>query len=194
MQLAVTARPTQGAIVAEAAQVFVELGYADARVEDILQRAGIARRTFYKYFRSKEDVLRTLYELGTSELVRAIGSAAAEASDPLDGIRFGLDVYLDAHVSSGPLMRVLIEQAMRMDSELAPLRRRFRDDLVHLMGDAVQHSTGQKHDPMLYLALISALESISLELCSTGAKKRDVARAKKVFHDLLSRVTGAKAP
>ncbi len=192
MKLATTTRPAQGAIVAAAVQVFVELGYADTRVEDILQRAGIARRTFYKYFRSKEAVLLAIYELGTGELLKAIRAAASAAGDPLEGVRFGLDVYLDAHVDSGPLMRILIEQAARPDSELATTRRRFREELVQLLDEAVRASTGQSRDPMLYAALVAALEGISLDLVTMGVKKSDVKRAKSVFHFLLSQVT-AKA-
>jgi AcrR family transcriptional regulator len=189
MKLAVTTRPAQGAIVAAAVQVFVERGYTDTRVEDILQRAGIARRTFYKYFRSKEAVLLAIYELGTSELLKAIRAAASAAGDPLEGVRFGLDVYLDAHVGSGPLMRILIEQAARPDSELAATRRRFREQLVQLLDDAVRAAAGESRDPMLYAALIAALEGISLDLVTAGVKKRDVKRAKAVFHFLLSQVT-----
>ena len=87
-----------------------------------------------------------------------------------------------------PLIRsvdALSEQAMRADSPLAPLRRRFRADLVRVLGDAVLAETGHRHDPFVYLGLVSALEGVSLELLESGAKAADVERARKVMHRLL---------
>jgi hypothetical protein len=46
----------------------------------------------------------------------------------------------------------------------------------------------EAHPPMLYLALISALEGTSLELLATEARPADVARAKKVMRLILDRV------
>ena len=40
--------------------LFVERGFAAARAEDIATRAGVSKATLYLYFRSKEDLLKTL--------------------------------------------------------------------------------------------------------------------------------------
>ncbi len=179
-------RLAQGGVLAAAAGVFTKLGFAKTRVEDILDAAGIARRTFYKHFQNKDEVLAAIYEIATAELLGAI-RAQAEGSPgkPLRAIRDALDAYLDYHVESGALVRVLSEQAMRADSPLAPLRRRFRADLVRVLGDAVFAETGHRHDPFVYLGLVSALEGVSLELLESGAKAADVERARKVMHRLL---------
>lgn len=44
-------------VVAAAFELFAADGYEATTVEDITQRAGVARRTFFRYFRSKEDVI-----------------------------------------------------------------------------------------------------------------------------------------
>jgi AcrR family transcriptional regulator len=181
-------------IVGAAATVFARLGFAAARVEDILAAAGIARRTFYKSFSSKEDVLAAVYQLAIQELLGAMTVAAGRGSDPFDIIREGLDVYLDYHVVNARLVRVLVEQAIRSDSPIFPARKRFRAELGRLLDDAVRAKTGKRHDPLLYAALLSALEGLSLELLSGGAAEIDekaVARAKKVMHLLVERVLGA---
>jgi len=198
--IALTTRLAQGGIVAAAVEVFARLGFAATRVEDILEAAHVARRTFYKYFGGKEDVLAAVYDLATSELIKAMRSAEGAnqrrdgrsgAAEALDAIRRGLDVYLDYHVVNAPLVRVLVEQAIRSDSPLAPARRRFRADLTRLLDDAVRASTGETHDPMLYAALISALEGLSLDLLASGADAKEVERAKRVMHLILGRVLAA---
>jgi TetR/AcrR family transcriptional regulator len=175
----------QGGVIAAAAKVFAQRGFTETRVEDILEEAGVARRTFYKYFSSKEDVLAAVYDLATGELMS--GMRDVRSADPMLAVRRGLDLYLDYHVENAPLLRVLVEQALLSGSPLAAARRRFRADLVLLITEAVRASGGETHDPMLYAALISALEGTSLDLFAKGPTPADVTRAKRVMHTLLSR-------
>lgn len=180
-------------IVGAAATVFARLGFAATRVEDILAAAGVARRTFYKSFSSKEDVLAAVYQLAITELLGAMTEAAGHGTEPFDVIRRGLDVYLDYHAVNARLVRVLVEQAMRSDSPVFPARRRFRTELVRLLDQAVRAKSGEKHDPLLYAALLSALEGLSLELLTDESATHEVdakmvARAKKVMRLLIERV------
>lgn len=55
-------------------------GYGDTTVEDIVRRAGIAKGTFYHYFRTKEDVLSGL----ATRLVEAIGARLREIADDVE--------------------------------------------------------------------------------------------------------------
>jgi AcrR family transcriptional regulator len=176
----------QAGVVAGAAKVFARLGFSKVRVEDILEEAQIARRTFYKYFTGKEDVLAAVYELATGELLRAMTDAASP--DPVVAVRRGLDLFLDYHVENAPLLRILVEQALLSDSPLAAPRRRFRAQLVGLLDAAVKQSTGKVHDPILYLALLSALEGTSMELFAKGSSPADVARAKAAMHLMLGHI------
>ncbi|MGE0383191.1 MAG: TetR/AcrR family transcriptional regulator [Gammaproteobacteria bacterium] len=48
------------AVIDAAREVFYETHYVLAKVEDILQRAGISRPTFYRYFPDKDAVLREI--------------------------------------------------------------------------------------------------------------------------------------
>jgi AcrR family transcriptional regulator len=50
-------RFTRQHILDAALDVFVDKGYIASTVEDIIERAGTSRRTFYAHFRSKTDVL-----------------------------------------------------------------------------------------------------------------------------------------
>lgn len=182
-----TGKLARSGVVAAAAEVFGRIGFAKARVEDILEAAGIARRTFYKHFGSKEDVLAAVYEFATSTLLEAVRAEARATDDPLAPIVRGLDTYLDFHVENGALLRVLVEQAIRSDSPLAPLRKRFRAELARAIDDAVRAATHKSHDPLLYLALVSALEGVSLELLASTPTAADVRRGKRVMRALVAR-------
>jgi AcrR family transcriptional regulator len=94
-ELDLSASLIRNTILTAATQVFTREGITAARVEDILLDAGVARRTFYRYFASKEDVLAALHELWTGDLLRAIEASRTAAPDePLAGVRAGIDLFL----------------------------------------------------------------------------------------------------
>ncbi len=55
-------------IIAIAEQLFEERGYANTSVEAIIQTVGIAKGTFYYYFKTKQDLLRACVEHIGSEI------------------------------------------------------------------------------------------------------------------------------
>jgi AcrR family transcriptional regulator len=63
------------AILAAALEEFAARGFADARLDDVARRAGVAKGTIYLYFRDKEDLFQELVRAMVSPLVGAIASA-----------------------------------------------------------------------------------------------------------------------
>lgn len=174
----------ENGILAAAVGVFRRCGYAATRVEDVLQAAKIARRTFYRYFSSKEDVLASIYELTTTEIIRAMERAATESGDPARGLHVGIDTYLDFHLEHGPLLRVLVEQSILSDGPLAPLRKTFRARLLDIVA-RVSEAKGGRRDRYTHIALLSALEGVSLQLLDEKAGPAQVEEAKRALHELL---------
>src|SRR5215470_12286735 len=52
-----TGRERREAVVRAAVELFAERGYKETTASDIAARAGISRRAFFYYFRSKDDIL-----------------------------------------------------------------------------------------------------------------------------------------
>lgn len=67
------------AILRAATQVFAARGFFQSQVADIARAAGVAAGTVYLYFRSKDDLLVSLFE-------RTMRDAIAEGRAALDGI------------------------------------------------------------------------------------------------------------
>lgn len=62
-----------------ARQLFSEKGIYWAKVEDITELADLGKGTFYKYFDSKETIIRVLLEQGLQELFEETKRAVADA-------------------------------------------------------------------------------------------------------------------
>ena len=170
-----------------AIDVFAAKGLRATRVQDLLEAGGVARRTFYKHFQSKEDVLARLYEVATAELLETL-DRARDTDDPLAGLRDALDGYLEFHVTNHAIARVLIEEATRSDSPLHPRRERFRAALIDALSRATHDLTGRTLDDYVFVALISGLEGISLELLAGERGAEDIARARATILGLMAAI------
>src|SRR3978361_911706 len=73
----------EGRFRAAALDLFVERGYEQTTVADIAERAGLTRRTFFRYFADKREVLFSGSEVLAGRLTDALEFAAAGTS-PLD--------------------------------------------------------------------------------------------------------------
>ncbi|MET9445659.1 TetR/AcrR family transcriptional regulator [Streptomyces cinerochromogenes] len=69
-------------IARAAAALFVQQGLRATRAEDIAQAAGIAPRTFYRYFATKEEAVAPLYAAGAQRWTEAVRTAPAHLSLP----------------------------------------------------------------------------------------------------------------
>src|SRR5687768_12851847 len=74
-----------------AAELFAERGYAETRVIDIVEAAGVAKGLFYWYFENKEALFRELVENIRLRLRQAQAEAMAGDDDPLTQIRQGAE-------------------------------------------------------------------------------------------------------
>ena len=72
-----------------ALRLFAEQGFDDTSVEQIASAAGISRRTFFRYFDSKTDVLWHNFDHEVAELRAALEAADAQ-SPVLKAIREGV--------------------------------------------------------------------------------------------------------
>jgi AcrR family transcriptional regulator len=188
-------RLANGGVLAAALGLFERQGVAATRVEDILEAANIARRTFYRHFKSKEDVLVALYAAAMGEILTAIRDREieADAAQPLAGIHHAIDVYLDYHVHNAGTLRVLLGQAVRSDSPLFAMRQTFRSTLVKILTE-VARKTHKDLAPLVFIAMVSALEGMSLEMLETGIGPGDIETARQTAHALLAKVFDTKGP
>ncbi|MFF8990644.1 TetR family transcriptional regulator [Streptomyces sp. NPDC014983] len=90
--------PMRDALVEAAFRLFLERGYEQTTVDDIVALAGVGRRSFFRYFPSKEDVVFPDHERCLAEMT-AFLAAGGEEHEPVrrvcDAVRMVLRMYAE---------------------------------------------------------------------------------------------------
>ena len=90
------AEATRQQLVDVARQLFTERGYAGTSIEDIIERAGVARGALYHHFPGKGALFAAVYQVVQAEVASAVVAAALTADDPAQAVYTGLSAFLDA--------------------------------------------------------------------------------------------------
>jgi AcrR family transcriptional regulator len=102
-------------ILAAALDEFSARGYAATRLDDVAQRAGVAKGTIYLYFRDKESLFQELVRAMLSPLVGAIEAAPMAGLPARDVAEWITDVFVDEIYSTRrkDVLRLIITEGPR---------------------------------------------------------------------------------
>lgn len=101
---------TRRNILAAAEQVFGELGFHDASIVKITEKAGVAQGTFYIYFESKQQVFDELVRDLNRRVRQTVSEHSEGARNRADRERLGFAAYF-RFVASHPGIYRIIRQA-----------------------------------------------------------------------------------
>jgi AcrR family transcriptional regulator len=165
------------ALAAAAKRAFERQGYARTTVQHIIDEADVTRRTFYRYFSSKDDVFAHLLAAMASELAATLDVAIDEPSMRAR-LRAHIVTILRIGRSERDFLRV-VDEAIRVQEEharawevvRATFERRFRlaldwcirHDLIDPMDTEVMAFIGSSLVELLVLGASRYEASSSME-------------------------------
>jgi len=83
------------AILRAAIDVFAGRGFFNSQVADVARAAGVAAGTVYLYFRSKDDLLVSIFERSVREAIDEGRASVAPLADPIEKLRAIARVHLE---------------------------------------------------------------------------------------------------
>ena len=86
--------PKRDAILRAAIDVFADRGFFNAQVADVARAAGVAAGTVYLYFRSKDDLLVSVFERTMKDALADVRTATSGVGDPAERLRRFARVHL----------------------------------------------------------------------------------------------------
>jgi AcrR family transcriptional regulator len=99
-----------------------ELGYRGTNVQDVIERAGVSRPTFYEHFANKEDCFLAAFDTSAKRLRDKVEAAVRDGGSWRDRIRLGLEAVLSFVRAEPDTARTIIVEA-RAASADAVMRR-----------------------------------------------------------------------
>jgi len=124
----------RAALLGAARDVFTSKGYHAATVDDITRAAGVAKGTFYLYFREKREIY---YEVirGFLQLIKDIGRSVTDAAAPQDFLaraERAAHLLMKVFVENRKLARLAYRESMGLDRELDEMIRGFYREIAEV--------------------------------------------------------------
>lgn len=154
-----------------------EKGYVRVAVADVIERAGVSRKTFYEQFANKEACFLAAYDAGVDIMLTGIErEVRATAPDWVQGAVAGTRCYLEILASNPAFARTFLVEVLAAGPDALERRARvlarFADMLAGIQA-AARADMPELPDPAphVYLACVGALnELVTDRLLRSGAE------------------------
>ncbi len=133
------------------AEAVAAKGYGAATVADVIETAGVSRKTFYEHFRDKEACFLDAYDAGVEVLMAAMRARGAE-------IRPRIRAYLETLAAEPAFARTFLIEIGAAGPRALARRQRVHEAFAALSGEADD----------LALAAVGATNEIVIRYVSEG--------------------------
>ena len=153
---------TREKLLDAARHVFVTKGYHDAKIDDIAERAGVGKGTFYLYFEDKRAVFAELVDGLFEKLATSILRVDVRA-DIAAQVRHNIRAVIAVLLAEPEVTRILLSYAEGLDPSFLKKIRSFYDSVRVLLSTTA--AEGQR------LGLVAAGDTRLFALWTIGALK-----------------------
>lgn len=180
-------------ILRAAVKVFARKGFYASRVSDIAKSAGVADGTIYLYFKSKDELLTSLFEDRITRLLALLREEVDRLGSSPDRVRRVIEFQLGLLEGERDLAEVItvnLRQSSRFLKQFASRRfTEYLDLMASVIADGQR--AGELRDdvsPRIVARVIfGALDGIALTWALSSAEAGGLARAASQFADVLLR-------
>jgi AcrR family transcriptional regulator len=156
--------------------LFSERGLYEARIEDLADRADVAKGTVYLYFQGKEGLIEAVVSEGLSALEDRVRSATAGTADLADHLERVVRAHFQFFAENPDLMRIF-HQARGMlafgRAKWRPLRAPLSRHVAFLAADIARFRAGSARpspaDRELASAMFGCVSGIASMRVALGA-------------------------
>jgi TetR/AcrR family fatty acid metabolism transcriptional regulator len=180
-------------ILGAAVKVFAAKGFHAARVGDIAEEAGVAYGLVYHYFKSKDELLETIFRTTWADMVARVREVEASGASATEAVRQVTALLLRTWRRDPDLVRVLVREVTRsqhVQREVQEISQAMEalENIVRRGQDAGEFQP--ELDPRLAAVVFyGALDEVltSWVLGQLPDRDEDIARAER---DVVSLLTG----
>ena len=156
-------------ILDAAVLVFAATGFHKSRVSDIAREAGVADGTIYLYFKSKDDVLISIFEEAMGEMIERAEEAVQGLDDPLEKLT-RLAIHHMENVEQNKTLAKVLQVELRLSNtfmkEYQPKRlRQYMNIIGRIIEEGRERGLVREDvDPrVVRRAMFGALDEIAMQ-------------------------------
>jgi AcrR family transcriptional regulator len=140
-----------------------DLGYLETNVQDVIDRAGVSRPTFYEHFSNKEDCFLAAFDTSAERLRKKIHAAARKGGDVWrDRVRFGLEALLRFAMREPDTASTLIVEARAASATAVKRRVELLDDFARCLDEQARELLpgSDSHTVVTASGIVGGVESL----------------------------------
>jgi TetR/AcrR family fatty acid metabolism transcriptional regulator len=180
-------------ILEAAVKVFARSGFHATRVSDVAKAAGVADGTIYLYFKSKEELLFSLFQDRIDKLLAFMRDELPKKADAPAKLRAVIDMQLgllEEERDLAEVVTVILRQSSRLMKEFAaPHFNAYLDAIARIVAEG-QASGAFRQDVSPHIAaraIFGALDGITLTWALGRAEQGGLGRAAGQLAEVLLR-------
>ena len=121
-----------------ATKCFSERGYQNTTLEEIVSQVGISRVTFYTYFESKADLLKTIFERSIRAYRQGLKDILAQPLPRAEKLRQAIVHHITSLINDQPASRLLFREEANLPEDAAKFVAEMHQDIDRLMEKDIQ--------------------------------------------------------
>lgn len=178
-------------ILRAAVRIFAKKGFYGARVSEIAKAARIADGTVYLYFKSKDEILLSLFNDRFEMLIRALVAELARQRDPIAKIRRMIELQLgllEGHRELAEVLTVnLRHSAQFLRRHAGPRFVQYLDVLSGVVAEGQKAGVFRRDVSarIVARALFGALDGLALTWALGDARPGEMIRAGKELSEVM---------
>lgn len=170
-------------------QLFLEQGFESVSIQEIVERAGVAKGTFYLYFRDKDDLRRCLITQKSNELFQRALNALYQTNvtDFEEQIIFVIDYVTDVLAQNKEALK-LIEKDLSLGVFGQKIGEIFTDqnaNILHILTQGAERSGIRLKNPKVLLYMVIELTSATCFSCILNSEPFELAVYKPYLFDAI---------
>lgn len=178
-----------------AGHVFAEMGWADATVEAIVNRAGMSRRTFYEHFDDLKEILLVLHQKVTKLSFRAVENQVHSQTTPPEMLKMGVMAFLGGIAMFPHMARVMFRVVRAAGPEFEAIHEQMMARFAKLVFDGVERGfeigkarrPADGHVELRVFALVSGMEAVAMRYVLRGEESKAL-EAAPVLVEMVQKV------
>jgi AcrR family transcriptional regulator len=152
-----------------------ELGYANVRIADVVDRARVSRQSFYEQFPDKEACFLAAHERGTELILERLALSAHDIQDldPGAQLRAGITAYLGLAAAEPEFAHCMLIELPAIGPTGLTARLAAHEQIARLLRGWHQSARAAQPGlpevpPKRYAAAVGAVHELVYELVATG--------------------------